>query len=167
MHERGKYALSTVLFPGSFNPPTLGHVDLIKRASCLYDKVIVAVLVNINKTSLFSLEDRVAMLNKCCMDLPNVQIISYHGLLVDLAKELNVKSVLRGVRTLVDFEYERNMASANRIMYNALETLMLPSSPGLEGISSSTVRELIEWGKPLDGFVPPEIIPMLVKKPHQ
>ncbi len=158
--------VSTVLFPGSFNPPTLGHIDLIRRASALYDQVIVAVLVNINKASLFTLEERVAMLEKCCAGFTNVRIISHHGLLVDLANSLNIKAVLRGVRTLVDFEYERNMASANRVMCPDIETLMLPSSPGLEGISSSVVRELLEWGKPVDGFVPEEILPYLKQKKH-
>ncbi len=153
--------MSKILFPGSFDPPTLGHTDLIRRAAALFDEVVVAVLVNIHKAGRFTIPERVRMLEACCKDIPNVRVLSYEGLLVDLAGKENVTAILRGVRSAADFDYERAMAAVNGMLCPGLETVMFLCSPGLEGVSSSTVRELLEWGRPVKGFVPDEIIPLL------
>ena len=153
--------MNRVLFPGSFDPPTLGHIDLIRRAASIYDEVIVAVLVNIHKAGRYPMDRRVRMLEACCAGMRNVRAIGYDGLTVDLARSLDIRVILRGVRSAADFEYERGMAAANGMLYPGLETIMMLCSPGLEGISSSTVRELLDWGRPVNGFVPDEVIPYL------
>ena len=135
--------MKNCLFPGSFDPPTLGHMDLIRRLSALYDTVYVAVLVNPKKSSMFSPEERVGMLRSCCETFDNVRVLFSDGLTADLADRLKVNVLARGVRDASDFGYEKEMAGINARLCPGLETVLLCAAPELEVVSSGTVRELI------------------------
>ena len=143
------------VYPGSFDPITLGHLDLIRRASALFPKVIVAVLINPDKQGAFSLDERMAMIRKSCQDLPNVTVDSFSGLLVDYMRRQNAHIVLRGLRTVADFESEFQMAQVNRQLSDfSVETLFLTTSPVYGSISSSIVRQVAMFGGDISALVP-------------
>ncbi len=145
--------MKTAIFPGSFDPFTIGHADIVTRALPLFDKIIIAIGVNIQKQPLFPLEERINQINRAFGNEPKVEVISYNGLTADLAKEHNATSILRGVRCVADFEYERNMAEANKAI-TGIETILLYTSPQYAYISSTLVRDLYTHGKDITAFLP-------------
>lgn len=153
--------MNIAVYPGSFDPCTNGHLDIIKRASKIFDKVIVAVLSNSEKTSLFSAEERVEFIKKAARDVPNIEIISFSGLLVDFLKSCGAQIVIRGLRAVSDFEYEFQMALTNRKLCTEFETLFIPTSAEYMFLSSSIVKEIASYGGDLTGLVHPDLIPAL------
>jgi pantetheine-phosphate adenylyltransferase len=153
-----------VVYPGSFDPPTLGHQDLIQRAAKLFDKVIVAVAANTAKSSLFSVEERVEMLQGMSGDLPNVTIGHFTGLTIDFAKKHGAIALIRGLRAISDFEFELSMAINNQKLDPEIDTVsLMPSEPYLF-LSSRLVREIATFGGPVEQFLTPEVGKRLVEK---
>ena len=142
------------LFPGSFDPYTIGHYSIVERALPLFDKIVIAVGVNRNKQSLMSEEKRVEAIRSLYESNDKVEVISYDGLTVDAAKKYGARFLLRGVRQVADFEYERNLAEVNRNI-SWLETILLYTLPEYAHISSSIVRELASYGKDVANLLPP------------
>lgn len=147
------------LYPGSFDPVTRGHMDIIHRSAHIFDQVIVGVLHNPDKKGCFPVEKRVEMLEKACSGLVNVRVIAYGGLLAQLTKEQNIHVVVRGVRSVADLESETAMAHINHQLNPELETVFLPASPDKGEISASMVRQLAAFGADLSKFVPSEVLP--------
>lgn len=143
-----------ILYPGTFDPITKGHRDLIKRASRLFDEVIVAVAIGHHKKPLFSLEERIRLVEQSCQDLPNVSVIGFEGLLVDLAKTHQATGVLRGLRAMSDFEYEFQLANINRELDPNFEAVFLTPSQQYSFISSTLVREIAKLNGDVRKFVP-------------
>ena len=141
------------MYPGSFDPVTRGHLDIITRASALCDELIVAVLHNPDKRGAIPVEKRVALLQKACTHLPNVRVVTRGGLTVDCAKEFGADCLVRGVRPLGDFETEYGMAQVIR-MLGGVETIMMPTSEACAAISSSIVRQIASFGGDIDHLVP-------------
>lgn len=156
--------MKTAVYPGSFDPCTNGHLDIIHRSAKLFDKVIVAVLTNSSKTPLFSVEERIRLLEKATADCENVEICSFSGLLVDFMKKTGSNVVIKGIRAVSDFEYEFQMALTNKALYPELETLFLHSAQEYMFLSSSVVKEVARYGGALDGLVPDELIPIVRKR---
>ena len=146
------------IYPGSFDPVTLGHVDLIERGARLFPELVVAVLNNPDKHGLFSTHSRLDMLQKACAHLPNVTFDSFGGLLVDYMRKMDAKIVLRGLRAVTDFENEFQMAQVNRQIAPEIETLFLMTSPNYAYISSSAVRQIAGFGGDISTLVPVSII---------
>ncbi|MES2489489.1 pantetheine-phosphate adenylyltransferase [Stenotrophobium rhamnosiphilum] len=151
-------------YSGTFDPITLGHYDIICRASKMFPKLIVAVGLNVTKNPRFNIDERVELIKQCVKDLPNVKVMSFDGLVVNFAKENGVTVLVRGVRTVGDVDYEKQMAIMNRDLYPSLDTIMLAPSPQYEHLSSSLVRELTSLGAPVKKLVPKEVIPMLLER---
>ena len=147
----------TVLYPGTFDPVTNGHVDVIRRAVRLFDRVIVAVGSNSSKVPMFSVAERVAHLQAVCGDIPKVDIASFSGLLTEAVHAFGAAAVIRGLRAVSDFEYEFQMALMNRELAPDCETLFLMPSPGYSFVSSTMIREIARLGGDVRAFVPPEI----------
>ena len=147
--------MKTVLYPGSFDPVTNGHFDVIKRASALFDKVVVAAAVNGEKTPLFTFDERVQLLKEVCKDLPNVEIVSFQGLLVNALAEFDACAVIRGLRAVSDFEYEFQMALMNRELNQKCETLFMMPSPDYSFVSSKLIKEIARCKGDISAFVPP------------
>ena len=154
----------TAIYPGTFDPVTNGHLDIIARAAKLYYKVIVAVAVNSNKTPLFSIEQRVALLEQVTTEFANVNIIGFDNLLVDCAKQQGANVVLRGLRAISDFEYEFQLATMNRRLSPELETMFLTPAEQYEFISSSMIKEIARLGGDVTEFVPENVLNHLMKK---
>lgn len=150
--------MSTAVFPGSFDPVTTGHVDLIRRASRMFDRLVVGVLVNSAKQPLFSKEERVAMLREITVDQDNIEVSSFEGLLVDFVKEQHADAIVRGLRTPGDFEYELPLAQANHKLSVQADTIFLASAPEYSYISSSAVRELLRYQADISGYVPETVL---------
>jgi pantetheine-phosphate adenylyltransferase len=141
------------IFPGSFDPYTIGHASIVDRALPLFDKIVVAIGVNRNKRSFLTEEQRIRMIADLYADEPKVEVISYDGLTVDAARECGARFLLRGVRMIQDFEYEKNLAEVNRSI-SGLETVLLYTLPEYGHISSSIVRELISYGRDVSALLP-------------
>ena len=146
--------MRTAIYPGSFDPVTYGHIDIIKRSAKMVDKLIIGVLSNSSKTPLFSVEERVNMLKEVTKDLPNVEIIPFDGLLVDFAEQIGADVVIRGLRAITDFEYELQMSQTNQRMKPDIETMFLTTSIEYSYLSSTTVREIAAFGGAVSQFVP-------------
>lgn len=146
------------IYPGSFDPVTYGHLDVIKRASKIVDELIVGVLNNKSKTPLFSVENRVKMLNNAVSDLPNVKVMSFEGLLVDFAKKVDAQLIVRGLRAVTDFEYELQMSQTNSVLNNEVDTIFFTTSLEYAYLSSSTVKEAAYFGADISKFVPPNVV---------
>ncbi len=144
----------TVICPGSFDPVTLGHFDIIKRASNMFDKVIVAVLVNSSKSPCFSIEERIELLKEVTAGIDNVEIASFDGLLVEYCRERKVDAIVKGLRMVSDFEYEFQMALTNKKLNPQLETIFLTADAESTYLSSSIVREVGSMGGDISNFVP-------------
>ncbi len=155
--------VQTAVYPGSFDPISLGHLDIIERASLIFDKVIVAVLINPEKTGFFPIEERIEMIQLVTSHLPNVEVRGFSGLTVNFLKEVGARVIIRGLRVISDFDFELQMANANRAMEPEIETLMMMTSPRYSYLSSSLVRQVMHFGGKLEGFVPGPIIERLKK----
>ena len=149
--------MKKAIYPGSFDPVTLGHLDIIERASKLFDHLIIGVLNNSAKTPLFTVEERVSMLKEVTKGIPNVEIQSFDGLLVDFAKERGVKAVVRGLRAITDFEYELQIAQLNRVMAPEIDTVFLTTNLKYAYLSSSSVKEVAAYGGDISPFLTPEV----------
>ena len=150
--------------PGSFDPITNGHLDIITRGAKVFDKLIVGVLVNIDKVGLFSIKERVELIKRVTQHLPNVEVVSFNGLLVDLAKEYEAKVILKGLRAVTDFEYEFQMALMNSQLDNEVETLFMTTSAANSFLSSSSVKQVAKFGGKINGLVPDEIVEDVIRK---
>ena len=146
--------MTTAIYPGSFDPVTVGHLDIINRASKLFDRVIVAVLVNMEKKPWFTIEERTELLKKATEGMPDVEITGFDGLLVDFAAQQNASAIVRGLRAVSDFEYEFQMALTNRKLDDTIETVFLTSSAENMFLSSSTVKQVGVLGGDISAFVP-------------
>jgi pantetheine-phosphate adenylyltransferase len=144
----------TALVPGSFDPPTKGHVDVIDRCAGLFDRVVVAVANNPSKHPLFTAEERVALLEKCCEKWPNVSIASFDGLLVEFVRATGSDVIVKGLRVVTDFEYELQLAQMNRHLSGTV-TLFVPTNPEYGYLSSSLVKEVAAFGGSVESLVPP------------
>ena len=147
----------TAVYPGTFDPITNGHFDLIERAARFYDRLVIAVADNQNKKSLFTLEQRVELAKKVTENLPNVEVIGFSGLLVDFVKQINGHVLLRGLRAVSDFEYEFQLASMNRKLAPEIETMFMTPAEQYSFISSSLVREISRLGGDVSDFVNPVV----------
>lgn len=156
--------MSSAVYPGSFDPCTNGHLDIIDRSAQLFDKVIVAVLTNSSKTPVFTVSERIELLKTATADYSNVEVCSFSGLLVDFLRKIDVKVVIKGIRAVSDFEYEFQMALTNKALYPELETLFMHSSQEYMFLSSSVVREVAKYGGSLTGLVPEKLIPIVEKR---
>ena len=154
----------TVICPGSFDPVTLGHLDIITRASRMFDKVLVAVLVNSSKRPTFSTEERIELLREATKELPNVEIVSFEGLLAEYCKTCGIDTIVKGLRAVSDFEYEFQMAIANKKLNPKLETIFLTADADSTFLSSSMVREIGSMGGDISNFVPACVHDRIIKK---
>lgn len=146
--------MKRAIYPGSFDPVTYGHLDIIKRSAGLVDELVVGVLNNNAKTPLFSVEERVKMLNEVTRDMANVKVVPFEGLLVEFAKEMDACMVIRGLRAITDFEYELQMAQTNHKLEQSVETVFLTTSLEYSYLSSTIVKEVATFGGDISKFVP-------------
>jgi len=152
------------IYPGSFDPITNGHIDVIKRASRIFDQVTIAVSQNINKKSFLSEKEKIEAINHSLEGLKNVEIIAFDSLLVDFAKKINAQIILRGLRAVSDFEYEFQLAGMNKHLDKNIETFFLTPSEEFSNISSSLVREILMLGGDISSFVPQKVENILLSK---
>jgi pantetheine-phosphate adenylyltransferase len=152
------------VYPGSFDPITNGHVDVIARAANLFDEVIVAAATNDAKKSLFSMEERVAMMQEVTARFPNVKVVAFEGLLVEFARQVDAVAVVRGLRAISDFEFEFQMALMNRKLEPTIETVFLTPREEYTYLSSRIVKEIARLGGSVEAFVPPPVVEALRKK---
>ena len=156
--------MSIAIYPGSFDPVTYGHLDVIRRSSSLVDELIVGVLNNNTKTPLFSVEERVKILLEVTKDLPNVQIESFSGLSVEFAKQSGAQFIVRGLRAITDFDYELQMAQTNRVLNPDIDTIFLTTSLEYAYLSSSTVKEVASYGGDISKLVPGAVVDRIYNK---
>ncbi len=156
--------MQTAVYPGSFDPITCGHLDIIKRASRIYDRVVVGVLNNINKNPVYTADERASMIREVTRELGNVEVDTFTGLLVDFAKAKNAAVIIKGLRTVADFEYEFQMALLNKALDPEFETVFLMTDTKYSYISSSMVKEVAKYHGELSGLVPEPIIEYIQKK---
>ena len=149
--------------PGSFDPPTNGHVDIIGRAASLFDEIVVAVLVNKSKKSLFTVEERIAMLGEIVTPYQNVKVDSFHGLLVDYCRDHDVRAIVKGLRAVTDFDYELQMAQMNQQL-SGVDTLFMSTSPEWSFVASSLVKEVATFGGDVAHLLPPTVHRRLVER---
>ncbi len=145
------------LFPGSFDPFTKGHLDIVMRSISLFDKVIIGIGKNSNKSRYFPLEFMEEKIKSVFKDFPQVSVESYEGFTADFAKRRDAKFIIRGLRNTTDFEYESGIAQANKFLWNEIETIFLMTSPELAALSSSIIRDLHRYGAKADHFLPYEL----------
>jgi pantetheine-phosphate adenylyltransferase len=150
--------MRTAFFPGTFDPVTLGHLDVVRRASLLFDRLIVAVAINTSKTPMFTVAQRVEMLKATCSSIENLEVISFKGLLVEAVNEFSISAVVRGLRAISDFEYEFQMAMMNREINEKFETVFLMPSPQYSFVSSRMIKEILLLGGDVSPFVPDIVI---------
>lgn len=152
------------IYPGSFDPITYGHLDIIARAADMFDELVVAVLRNSAKTPLFSVDERVNMIKSLTTQYKNVRVDSFDGLLVNYAREQNAHFLVRGLRAVTDFEYELQIAQTNRVEYDDIDTVFLATNLKYSYLSSTIVREFASYDGDISHFVPEEIIPLIREK---
>ena len=152
------------IYPGSFDPVTFGHIDIIARSAQIADELIVGVLNNKAKTPLFSVEERVKMLVEVTKEMPNVKIVPFEGLLIDFAKELDAKVIIRGLRAVTDFEYELQMSQTNHKLNPEIETLFMTTNLNYSYLSSSTVKEIAAFEGDITQFVPELVVEKVTEK---
>jgi pantetheine-phosphate adenylyltransferase len=145
------------LFPGSFDPVTKGHIDIIQRSVALFDKLVIGVGINSNKQPMFSADQRVNWIKEVFAGDPRIEVVSYEGLTVNFCKKIGAQFILRGVRYVSDFEYEKAIADMNRMLESSVETIFLPCTPEYSTISSTLVRDVIRNGGNVDQFIPEEV----------
>lgn len=154
----------TCIIPGSFDPMTIGHLSIIAKASKIFDNVVVAILNNSDKVGFLTLAERKEIAEKTCEGLNNVKIITADGLLVDIAKSLNISHIVKGLRNTIDFEYEQNMAKINKALEPNIQTIYIPCDPEFDIISSSFVRELYRHNKKIEMYVHPCAVKIIESK---
>ncbi|HEX2315541.1 MAG TPA: pantetheine-phosphate adenylyltransferase [Thermomonospora sp.] len=152
-----------VVCPGSFDPVTNGHLDIISRASKLYDEVVVAVLINVSKTSLFTVDERVEMMREVTKEYGNVKVDKFHGLTVDYCRQHDIPVIVRGLRAVSDFDYELQIAQMNHRM-SGVETMFMATNPLYAFLSSSLMKEVVKYGGDISGLVPEVIHRRLVER---
>ena len=155
------------VYPGSFDPITLGHLDIIERSSRMFDRLIVGVLINNTKKPLFSADERVKMIKSVTSHLGNVEVRSFDGLTVDFVKREGARVIVRGLRAVTDFEYELQMAQTNHTMCPGLDTIFLTTDLRYAYLSSSIVREVAYYDGKIDAFLPEEIVPLVKARCHE
>ncbi len=148
----------SAIYPGTFDPLTIGHLDIIERSANMFDQIIVAIGENPSKTPLFSIEERIGMIEKATSHLKNIKVIKFHSLLVDLSAELDANIIIRGIRSSTDFEYEQQMGYANVSLKKELETIYLMPKLEYSFISSSVVRAILKFGGEIEHLVPKSIL---------
>ncbi len=163
IYQKGEQLVRRAVCPGSFDPVTRGHLDIIDRSARLFDEVIVAVLINQNKQGLFEVEERLEILREVTKALPNVRIESFRGLLVDYCRDNDAQVVVKGIRAVSDFDYELQMAQMN-IGLSGVETLFMPTNPLYSFVASSLVKEIAKWGGDVSSFVPELVERRLLEK---
>lgn len=156
--------MRTVLYPGSFDPVTNGHVDVIRRASAIFDRVVVAVAHNSEKNALFTTDERIELIRKACPELSNIEVSTFDGLMVDSLQKFQATAVIRGLRAVSDFEYEFQMALMNRGLNPRCETLFMMPSPEYSFVSSRLIKEIAKCGGSIGKFVPPCVEDAMRKK---
>ncbi|SFE48597.1 pantetheine-phosphate adenylyltransferase [Peptostreptococcus sp. D1] len=142
------------IFAGSFDPITNGHIDIIERASRLFDKLIIGILINPNKKTMFTISERIELIRKSTEHIENIEVISFEGLLVDYCKKNDVSVLVRGIRSTADVEYELRMAHMNKELANEIETIILPTSTKYSYISSSLIKEVLSFDADIENLVP-------------
>ncbi|MGW0806936.1 pantetheine-phosphate adenylyltransferase [Nonomuraea sp. NPDC002799] len=152
-----------VVCPGSFDPITNGHLDIIGRAARLYDEVVVAVLINVEKSSLFTVDERIDTLGTVTKEYPNVTVRKFHGLLVDFCRKNDIPAIVKGIRVVSDFDYELQMAQLNYRL-SGVETLFMPTNPEYSFLSSSRVKEIARYGGDVSGLVPDLVHELLIER---
>ena len=155
--EEETKVMATAVYPGSFDPITLGHLDIIKRTAAVFDKVIIGVLINKAKKPLFSIEERVELIKEVTKGIPNVEIVSFNGLLIDFSDKMKADVIVRGIRAVSDFEYELMMAQTNKQLNPDIETMFFATSAEYSFVSSSMIRELAAFNGDITQFVPEEV----------
>ena len=153
--------MKRVVCPGSFDPITFGHIDIISRASALFDEVVVAVMVNHSKKTLFTVDERIAMIEEVTNHLPNVRVDSWHGLLVDYCQKNGITSIVKGLRAVSDFDYELQMSQIN-FQLKGVETLFMSTSPSHSFLSSSLIKEIAAFGGDISAYVPAALTERLI-----
>lgn len=156
--------MHTALCPGSYDPPTNGHVDVIERAARYFDSVVVAVIANPAKEPLFSLDERKELLAEALSHIANIEIASFDGLLVDFARTKDLSIVVKGLRAISDFEYELQMAQMNSTLMPGMDTLFITAKPSWAFLSSSLVKEVAKYGGAVEGLVPPGVAQALADR---
>jgi pantetheine-phosphate adenylyltransferase len=156
--------MHSAIYAGSFDPITFGHLDIIRRGTQLFDHLIVAIAVNIDKTPLFSLEDRLAMIRENVQKLPNVEVTPFEGMAVHFASQQECRTLLRGIRTVADFEYEFQMALTNRVLAPQIETVFVMASQEYSFLSSRLIKETASLGGDVRAFVPEPVARRLLEK---
>ncbi len=155
--------MKKALFPGSFDPITLAHVDILKRALPLFDKVVVGIGLNSTKQSFLTAGQREEMLKRVFASEPNIEVVTYSGLTVDYCKKIGAQYMIRGIRSTSDFEYEKAIAQMNHAMHPEIESIFVLSNPGFSAISSTIVRDILRNGGDITQFVPAEVAKMLMQ----
>lgn len=156
--------MNTAVYPGSFDPVTNGHLDIIKRSAKVFDQVIVGVLVNPEKKGLFTIEERVELIKRIVKDIPNVKVESFSGLLINFMKDKSAKVIVKGLRAVSDFEYEFQMSLMNNKLDPDIETVFMMTSAKNSFLSSSSVKQVAMFGGCIEDLVPDEIIPDIMRK---
>lgn len=156
--------MKKAIFPGSFDPLTRGHMDIIKRACKLFDELIVVILNNSKKTSMFTVEERISFLQAATQDLDNIRVADYEGLTVEFARAVGACCMVRGVRSIKDYEYEMEIAAINQHIASEIETLILFANPQDSFVSSSAIKEMVAYGQSVEGLVSEEVYAALLKK---
>ncbi len=157
-------SIKRALYPGTFDPFTFGHLDILERAAALFDRVEVTVAVNADKETLFPIEERCALIRQCIPHLPGVEVVAHEGLIVDRARETGAAALIRGLRQARDFEYELPMALANRALREGLETVFLPASGRHALVSGTLVRDILRWNGDVSAFVPEPVLRALARR---
>ncbi len=158
--------MNIAVYPGSFDPVTLGHLNIIERAAELVDQLIVGVLTNPAKHPLFEADERVEMLKEVTSSMPNVMVRTFDGLTIDFARECGAQTIIRGLRAITDFEYELQLAQTNRIMAPEIDTVFLTTELKYAYLSSSTVKEVASFGGDIEYFLPATVVPRVYEKYH-
>ncbi len=152
------------IYPGSFDPPTNGHLDIVERASRLFDRVVIGVGRNLSKKTVFTADERVSLMQEACTQLQNVEVLTFDGLQVEFARQVGATFIIRGIRALSDFEFEFEMANMNRLLAEELEMVFLMTAPEYLFVSAARVKELVAFGAPVEKLVPVNVAKALAKK---